>query len=213
MDIIYCAGGGKILAEIAIQEGFLYGSRSDDIREIPRCNGLIDVNWKKYDWEDHLKAVKNHRPKYAVVPDIESWKSLDRALEMAKALEEICERVIIVPKQHGITSNIPLKYIIGISVPTSYSGFIPFSRELINRDIHLLGGSPNQQKELWQYYMKMNIHITSVDINCHNKVSSFGKYWNGHKWIFDGNHAIDKYEAFRRSCKGIMSMWRELNAL
>ncbi len=213
MDVIYCAGGGKILAEIAIQEGFLYGSRSDDIREFPRCNGLIDINWKKYNWEDHLKAVKSHQPKYAVVPDIEDRKCLRKALEMAEILEEVCGRVIIVPKRHDIIKKIPQKYIIGISVPTSYSGFIPFTSELKNREIHLLGGSPNQQKELWRYYKKMKVCITSVDINCHNKVSNFGNYWNGYKWNFDGDHVIDKYEAFRRSCKGIMNMWRELHAL
>ena len=208
MDVIYCAGGGKILADIAIQEGFLYGSRSDDVREIPRCNGLIDINWKKYNWEDHLAAVKKHKPKYAVVPDIENIKSLEKAMKMAKDLEGFCQRVIIVPKRHGIISNIPQKYIIGISVPTSYSGYISHASELKNRDIHLLGGSPNQQKELWQYYKVMNAHVISVDINCHNKVSNYGNYWNGYKWIYDGNHIIDKYEAFRRSCKGIMSMWR-----
>ena len=61
MDVIYCAGGNKRLAKIAIDHGFLYGARSDDIRDI-RCNGLIDVNWKDYVWDDHYSAIKIHKP-------------------------------------------------------------------------------------------------------------------------------------------------------
>lgn len=210
MDIIYCAGGGKILAEIAIVEGFLYGSRSDDIREVPRCNGLIDIDWKNYDWEEHKFAVKEHRPKYAVVPDVCNEDDLSYSMKLAQEIEKHCENVIVVPKVKDIIYRIPNKYIIGISVPTSYSGFIPRVSNLEKRKIHLLGGSPNQQKELWKYYSIMGLEVTSVDINCHNKASNYGNYWNGYKWVHEGKHKIDKYEAFRRSCVGILSMWEEL---
>jgi len=213
MDLIYCAGGGRILAEIAIREGFLYGSRSDDVRETPRCSGLIDINWKNYDWEKHLAAVQKHKPKYAVAPDIEAYGRVKATLELAKRLEDVCGRVIVVPKRKNIIKHIPLRYIIGISVPTSYSGYMPDSSELIGRELHLLGGSPRQQKILWQNFNSLSIPVKSIDINCHNKVSSFGKYRDGEKWAFEGKHQIDKYEAFRRSCKGIITMWKAMGAI
>lgn len=119
MDVIYCAGGGKVLAEIALAEGFLYGARSDDIRPEPRCNGLIDINWKEYDWVEHVKAVKQHKPKYAVVPDITRIVDYNLAIEYAEEMEDYCGYVIIVPKIPGIIKNIPQKYVIGVSIPTS----------------------------------------------------------------------------------------------
>jgi hypothetical protein len=213
MDVIYCAGGGKILAKIAIEEGFLYGSRSDDIRPEPRCNGLIDINWENYNWLSHLEAVRSHRPKYAVVPDITQLREYSRVLRLAIRVEPFCQRVIVVPKVDSIIKCIPRKYIIGISVPTSYSGFLPKVDELKGREIHLLGGSPGQQRELWKYFRSMGISILSVDVNTHNKVSNFGNYWNGNKWVYEGRYKLDKYQAFRKSCKGIINMWRKLGAL
>ncbi|NLE89805.1 MAG: hypothetical protein GX602_02530, partial [Dehalococcoidales bacterium] len=106
MDLIYCAGGNTKLAKIAIEEGFLYGSRSDDIRDV-HCNGLIDIKWENYDWIDHVCKVKSHRPKYAVVPDILSVDKLPHALSKAEELEPYCGKVIIVPKVHGLISQIP----------------------------------------------------------------------------------------------------------
>ncbi|HJR79993.1 MAG TPA: DUF6610 family protein [Anaerolineales bacterium] len=213
MDLIYCAGGGKVLADIAIEEGFLYGARSDDAREFPRCNGLIDINWKNYDWGRHLETVEKHRPKYAVAPDIEKNDDLDKTLSLASSLEYLCDRVIIVPKNNNLLHHIPKKYVIGISVPTSYSGFIPNPDDLTGRDVHLLGGSPKQQKMLWMQYQSLKISVISLDVNCHNKVSSFGKYWDGKRWFREGKYSLDKYDAFRRSCKGIKQMWTELGAI
>jgi len=212
MDVIYCAGGGKVLAQIAIEEGFLYGARSDDIRPEPRCNGLIDIKWDDYDWVQHLNAIQFHRPKYSVVPDITSLRELGRILRLATRTEPFCQRVIVVPKIDSIVRFIPRKYLIGVSVPTSYAGFLPETKELVGREIHLLGGSPRQQRELWIYFKKMKIKVNSVDVNTHNKVSNFGNYWNGSKWIFEGRYKIDKYQAFRKSCQGILKMWKELGA-
>jgi hypothetical protein len=213
MDIIYCAGGGRILAEIAQEEGFMYGSRSDDVRTDPRCNGIIDINWRNYQWQSHLAAVQAHQPRYAVATDIVNRASFAVVMKLATELERCCERVIIVPKQKGLVSKIPRKYVIGISIPTSYSGFIPQCEELSGRDVHLLGGSPKQQQHYWKQYQGLDINVTSLDINCHNKVSSFGKYWDGSKWVHEGIHVIDKYEAFRKSCQGIMAMWKALGAI
>jgi hypothetical protein len=212
MDLIYCAGGNKRLANIAIEEGFLYGARSDDIRDL-RCNGLIDINWKEYNWESHVNLVAQHKPKYAVVPDILQKRQLEKVLSYAEELKAYCERVIIVPKLHNIIKLIPRNFVIGISVPTSYAGFLPKTDELVDRKVHFLGGSPRQQRELWKHYTKWGIHVTSVDGNSHSKASDYGSYWNGNNWCDTERATIGKYDAFRKSCRGIMKMWGQLGVL
>lgn len=211
MDIIYCAGGNRALASIAMEEGFMYGARSDDLRRGLRCNGLIDIKWKKYDWRKHKFLVSEHRPKYAVVPDVESRDSLALAITLAEELKDYCHRVIIVPKIPGLVAGIPRDYLIGISVPTSYAGFLPSPLELSGHQVHLLGGTPGQQRQIWRYYGLMGISITSVDSNSHSKASDYGSYWNGTKWC--DRDGLGKYEAFRLSCQGIMKMWRALGAI
>jgi hypothetical protein len=211
MDIIYCAGGNSRLAAIAIEEGFLYGARSDDIRSL-RCDGIIDINWKDYDWKKHLAIVADHKPKYAVVPDIVDSREVPRTLRLAEQLA-LYTRSIIVPKVPNIVQFIPRIHIIGVSVPTTYAGFLPDVSELEGRSVHLLGGSPKQQRELWCIYKKMNIEVTSVDLNSHSKASDFGSYWDGDRWCDSERHSIGKYKAFRKSCRGIIKMWGSLGVI
>lgn len=212
MDIIYCAGGNSKLAEIAIDEGFLYGARSDDIRQL-HCNGLIDINWKNYDWDSHILAVKYHNPLYAVVPDIINSKDLDKTLLQIHEIKRYCDRVIVVPKIQNIIRFFPSDVVIGVSVPTSYAGFLPDMTELRHHDVHLLGGSPGQQRDLWISYESNDIRVVSVDCNSHSKVSDFGSFWDGQKWSKMEDKYIGKYEAFRLSCKGIIKMWEKLGAI
>lgn len=179
MDVIYCAGGNKKLAEIAIAQGFLYGSRSDDIRDI-RCNGMIDINWKNYNWINHLAAVEEHRPKYAVVPDIFDINELARLMEQAKSIEKLKSKVIIVPKAHKILENIPDNWVIGISVPSSYSGFLPNISEIKHRKFH--GGSgwlPNSEIKavLGKYWTE-------------NRVRELLKLGSGVFWEESGNGIV-----------------------
>ncbi len=213
MDVIYCAAGNTRLATIAIEEGFLYGGRSDDIRRKLRCDGLIDINWKNYDWDRHVKLVKEHRPKYAVVPDITRVRQLDITLELAQELAQYCEHIIVVPKVPDVIGYIPKQYIIGVSIPTSYAGFVPNMSELTYRTVHLLGGTPRQQRDYWKHYQQTNIVVTSVDTNSHSKASDFGSYWDGTKWCDAERKGIGKYGAFRKSCQGIMRMWARLGAI
>lgn len=212
MDVIYCAGGNIKLARIAMEAGFLYGARSDDIRSL-RCNGLVDINWLSYDWRRHIEVVAVHRPKYAVAPDILDVRETPRVLRLAEQLGEYCYKVIIVPKVPNIVGYIPQACIVGVSVPTTYSGFLPTLSELRGRKVHLLGGSPRQQRELWLYYSSAGIAVTSVDSNSHGKASDFGSYWDGDRWCDRERDRIGKYEAFRKSCQGIMRMWRILGAI
>lgn len=213
MDLIYCAGGNRKLANIAVEEGFLYGARSDDIRQGLRCEGLIDIRWDNYDWHRHLDHVAFHQPKYAVVPDVMDPHDLAHTLQLATQLEAHCHRVIVVPKVPGVVKDIPSTYLVGISVPTSYAGFLPNSEELKGRDLHLLGGSPLQQRNLWLEYNSIKAKVLSVDLNCHAKASDFGSYWDGSKWRDDERASIGKYPAFRKSCRGIVRMWKSLGAL
>ncbi len=212
MDVIYCAGGNIRLANIAIEEGFLYGARSDDVRSL-RCNGLIDVKWDNYNWQRHIELTATHRPKYAVAPDIMVMRQVPRALRLAERLAKYCHKVIVVPKIHGIIKYIPTEYVIGVSVPSSYSGFLPDIEELSGREVHLLGGTPRLQRMLWLCYHLKDIIVTSCDSNSHSKASDFGCYWDGDRWCDKERLWIGKYGAFRKSCRGIISMWKKLGAL
>ena len=213
MDVIYCAGGNVRLAKIAIEEGLLYGARSDDIRRGIRCDGLIDIRWNDYDWRHHVEMVALHKPKYAVAPDVEDTSEYPRLLELAHELEAYCGRTIMVPKVDGIAGLIPSRFLVGISVPTSYSGYLPAASEIAGRELHLLGGSPAQQRELWRYYQQIGATVVSSDLNCHNKASDFGSYWDGFQWRDNERDTIGKYEAFRKSCRGILRMWQFLGAV
>ena len=67
--IIYCAGGNKRFAEIAINSGFLYGS------QLPRDKPhfpiyFADQDWKKPNHVEYLKQISILRPKMATVKDL-----------------------------------------------------------------------------------------------------------------------------------------------
>lgn len=212
MDLIYCAGGNTRLARIAIDEGFLYGARSDDIREL-RCDGLVDIDWRRYDWRRHLNAITLHRPRYAVAPDVLSLREVPRVLRLAQQIADCSARPVIVPKVPGVVRYIPREFLVGVSVPTTYAGFLPPIAELVGREVHLLGGSPRQQRELWLHYCTEGVNVVSADANCHSKASDFGSYWDGKQWCDRDRGWIGKYEAFRRSCQGIVRMWTALGAI
>lgn len=209
IDIIYCAGGNRKLAQIAKDEGFLYGARSDDIRDV-HCDGLIDVNWKSYDWKKHLSAIEIHRPKFAVVPDVQRTDCIEMAISQGWEIFEMGTIPIIVPKLFGVTKYIPAEFVIGVSVPSRYSGHLPLIWEIRKRNVHLLGGSPVWQRKLWFEFTAYGVNINSIDINCHNLASNFGSYWDGEKWNDSERETIGKYDAFKKSCQGIKRMWENI---
>lgn len=154
MDLIYCAALDGTMCCIAEKIGWNIGFRSCNP---PRCKNhkvlFIDQEFhsfyeahKEEDtfrfkqlWAEHREQVRIWKPKYATIPDIFDERGLDLALKMAAELENYSEYQILIPKYDCI-DDIPEKYIVGYSVPTTYGGTEIDIERFKGRKIHLLGG-------------------------------------------------------------------------
>lgn len=216
IDLVYCAGGNERLSQIAHEEGWLLGKRSDAYL---RCQAptFIDIDYKHPDFEMHLHEVAKYRPKYATVPDLSeeciSSSDIDRALNQYEQLSAHCEIPLIVPKLPGQLAMLPAEVAIGYSIPSSYGGAQYPLWELAGRRVHLLGGSPKMQMQIF-LYLSAIAEVTSLDGNYAQKIATrFGKYWDK-VWIqHPGVAAKEKdiyYECWRISCRNILSAWEKL---
>lgn len=217
LDLIYCAAGNPTLVEIAHEEGWQLGMRSDasPMRYPPV---FIDVDYKHPDFERHLEVVARYHPKYATVPDLseEAITSQDvaRAILQAERLQPHCEVVLIVPKLSGHIALLPENVPIGYSVPSRYGGASYPIWELAGRRVHLLGGSPRKQ---FQSYLHLSAISTvmSVDGNYGHKMAiSYAMYWHKHQWHYHpekDSGGKDLYQqCWRISCRNLMVAWRRL---
>lgn len=221
MELIYCAGGNKRFAQIAIDAGFLYGSQLPATVYHPLH--FADQNWKKPDMDRYIAELQKHRPAVATVLDLEHKSQLPEVLGWAEAAATIVQRVIIIPKISGVISQLPRRVagaevVLGYSVPTSYGGTEIGLWEFDGWPVHFLGGSPQAQMHL-RYYLR----VVSADGNMANKMAtSRGQFWapgnakakdrywpklqeaDGSAWGKDA-----PYEAFRRSCENIAAAWHK----
>jgi hypothetical protein len=220
VDVIFCAGGNRRFAEIALSEGMLYGLRGDYVAYWPPV--MIDIPFEKFWrmnkqgeltgepnwslWKAQLEKVERMRPLMALAPDFISPGYRRLVVRMACQLVEAgIERVIVCPKFMGAIALIPDWLVIGISVPTSYAGFLPPINELRGRQVHLLGGAPKDQIDLVRYYAMHGIEVISVDCNMHQRAAQKGSFFSGRVWRYLGKGVLTTDEAFRRSCKNIMA--------
>lgn len=214
MTLIYCAGRGGRFAEIAVAAGFSYGCRSDYRPSHPVA--FADLDWKRPNREQHLAFVREHRPRFAVAPDILALDDLPDVLAYGERLAAYAERVLIVPKVAGVMEALPrLPWLmIGYSVPTQYGGadalLLP---ELAGWDVHLLGGSPQAQLTLAPY-----MRVVSVDGSAATKAARFGTWFCSRRrqWVSrrEGVAAGPDlpYRTFERSCSEIVRAWKGASA-
>lgn len=187
IDLIYTFAADHTCC-IAVKSGFYYGIRSTAQvcpaaeKEYHRVK-FIDNEYHKYDHKKHLDVVAQYLPRYATVRDIMTeeqceeagieYYSFDQILRWAEELEQYAENVILIPKYDCI-DEIPEKYVLGYSVPTSYGGTpLPIER-FKGRRIHLLGGSPMLQ---YQYFQAAYEDVVSLDTNYIHKISTVGSIW------------------------------------
>lgn len=223
ITLIYCAGGNKRYYEIATAHGFRYGSQLPNTVYGPLW--FADQNWKKPDRAAYMAALAQHRPSMASVLDLERKEQLSEVLSWAEEAAQHAERVMIIPKAHGIIRHLPRRIgradvVLGYSVPTTHGGTSVWLEEFATWPIHLLGGSPQAQM---RYYVRLRgiADVISADGNMSNKMSHNCRFWRvekgpkGHwvqlkevgeaEWGRDANA-----EAFRRSCQNIIEAWRNL---
>lgn len=177
---------------IASSFGFNLGMRSDKNASCGNCKiGFIDNDFMKYDHETHLSQLDKYRPKLTSVIDYFSEYQCSelgipyRALEEIEGYAEDCskyaEQVILIPKTEDgikdISNIIKSGWIIG--VPTGSFGkaqIIP-PQKFTEYDVklHILGGSPKTQTDIFSIARDQVISMDSSFISTHTIKKI---YWN-----------------------------------
>jgi len=227
IDLIYCAAGNKVLAEIAIGAGWLYGGRLPD--PVYFQPYFADQEYEAPNRTGYMSALEHYRPNIATVIDWEEPDQLPNVLSWAEeAAQWVQETVVIIPKVHGGVRQLPRRIggktvRLGYSVPTSYGGTEVQAWEFTGWGVHLLGGSPHEQMRLTQYF-----NVESADTNYHMKLANeHCQFWQpgtaryaanrffpqlveaeGEKWNGGGKKSGANIEAFRRSSIAIAQAWR-----
>ena len=174
---------GRQVLKIASRFGWLPGARYTNLRDIRGSDlvGLIDIDWRDYDFKKHLATVKAIRPMLTVARDVEDEKHLPRILDQAWELSTWCPNVIIVPKDpklaHELKQRIPRRFILGFSVPTKYGGTRIPLEYFQGRAVHLLGGRPDTQRRIADF-----VKVVSVDSNRFTIDASYGDFFDGQKF-------------------------------
>jgi hypothetical protein len=181
VDVIYTFSCSDATCCVAHKSGLLYGVRSTDRACDRHPIAFIDNEFKSYDHDLHREVVAQFRPKYATVRDIMTRKQcreagveyydLDQIMRWAEELEAHAENVIVIPK-YDCLKDIPDRYVLGYSIPTSYGGTPMPIEAFAGRRIHLLGGSPKRQ---YQHWSAVPDDVVSVDTNYINMVSAHGR--------------------------------------
>jgi len=199
---------GRKTLRIAVKYGWLPGARYTNLRDIAGFPsvGLIDVDWRSYDFKQHLHAVKETRPILTVAKDIEHEFEFERILDQAENLSRWASAVVVVPKfpdfGPSFLRRIPKKFLLGYSVPTRYGGTRIPLKHFVGRPIHLLGGRPDVQFKLSRI-----LHVYSVDGNRITLDATYGDYFDGQ--AFRPHPSGGYYRCIRASLVAINKLWRQ----
>ena len=191
---------------IAQNLGWLPGARYHEIRHVRKQTsvGLIDVNWKNYNFDKHLKAIQLKRPLLTVAQDIVRPDQVEMVLRQAKLLSKYVSFVVVVPKIRGIVkmflSNLNSKFVAGYSIPTGYGGTTVPIEEFIGHPVHLLGGRPDVQRALAQ-----KLEVISIDSNRLTLDASYGDSFDGE--TFRPNAKGGLYNCISDSIVNINRLW------
>lgn len=219
MDLIFCAGGNREFFQVAFEAGYMLGLRSGYASYNYRID-FVDNEYKRPQFEKHLKVVIKHQPKYATVPDLSgkevASQDIERAMHQYNQLSRCCQIPLIIPKHPGQIAKLPPHVAIGYSVPTTYGDAGYDLWELQGRKVHLLGGSPLEQMKIFRL-LSGRAQIISADGNMAMGVArNFAQYWD-HGWIDHPEKGTpDKslyLECWSWSCANIWREWEELVVL
>jgi hypothetical protein len=120
-------------------------------------------------------------------------------LTQVSDLVDLGVRPMCCPKFTGATYDIPAGVIIAISVPTDYAGFLPDPAEIAGRELHFLGGHPDQFVLLRQKYRQSQ--LMSCDCSAIFQKAQFGAFWSARRntWRYVKNrfstHALTRMSA------------------
>lgn len=180
IEFIGCRGNDPDAPRLLAAEGWRYGSRSDN--KIHAWPYFIDINWESYIWSKHLAVIERWRPTMAMVADYEYPHQKELMLSQIGDIEALGVRPMACPKFPGAAYDIPAGVIIAISVPVGegkYSGYLPEPKEVRGRDLHFLGGHPDQFAILKHDYRQAT--LISVDCSAIFQKAQFGAYWSARR--------------------------------
>lgn len=177
-ELIFCADGNLKHARIALASGWSYGVRLPGrgmLADAPLA--LADQDWRRPDRQRYMACLAQHRPRLAVVLDWEREEQLPEVLSWAdEAAQYAQEAVLIVPKVPGGVPLLPQRIgskdvRLGYSVPTSHGASPLGLWEFAGWPVHLLGGSPQRQYEVWQY-LHLIASVPSLDGNMAKRMAT-----------------------------------------
>ncbi|MEO1333710.1 MAG: DUF6610 family protein [Myxococcota bacterium] len=172
---------GPPVASLALRYRWWRGARYTELRHIRRARriGLIDIPWKRYDFDYHLRAVRRYRPRMTVLRDIERGVRIDSILRQAEQLGKHAGVLIAVPKRRGAIEQLERvglpNLILGYSVPTRHGGTQLPTSAFSGWPVHLLGGHPRVQRKLAE-----KLDVVSLDCNRLSIDAAFGDTFDGH---------------------------------
>jgi len=208
----YVAHSQKVL-ELAIRHGWRPGARYTNLRDIKNISfrgvGFLDIDWKNYSFEKHLRAAEIAMPFITVAEDVINREDPQRILRQADLLKKYANNVIIVPKDirlsDEINTEIPDHFILGYSVPTRYGGTRIDPRRF-ERPVHLLGGRPDAQRKLADL-----MPVCSIDCNRFTIDAKFGDYFDGQTFRPHPEGGYDN--CLTSSLENIDRLWMDYSAL
>lgn len=202
LKVFYVRGGDKTAPDIATASGMAYGTRNDYKAYAPVQ--MIDIKWTNYDWARYIRRVDEYRPPMAMVADYESPDQKELLYSQIRDLERLqIQRIMICPKFDQAVKDVPLDFIIAVSVPTTYAGFLPDYSHLKGRSVHLLGGRPEKQAEILQKIIGAGANVVSVDGSYHAMKAAHGQWFDGGRWLQVGQRSESTVDLTIASGKNI----------
>lgn len=198
----------KRVLRIAVRYGWLPGARYTNLRDVREFTkiGFVDIDWKNYNFERHVRAVKATRPLLTVARDIEHYSQLKAVLKQADELAKYAEQVVVVPKDRRLVPymrSIASSFILGFSVPTKYGQTLIPAHCFDGWPVHLLGGRPDRQRALAEV-----LNVVSVDCNRFTLDAAYGDYFDGETFR---PHPMGGYDrCVADSLRNINRLWRGL---
>lgn len=226
-DLIFCSGGDKGFARLAVEAGFRYGAQLPNTVHDYAPLYFADQDWKRPNREAYLAALAQHRPTLGTVLD---WERDDQFAEVLAWAEDVARHVqvvVLIPKVIGGIARLPRviggrPIRLGYSAASTYGGAAVPVWEFIGWPVHVLGGSPHRQMKMAHY---LDVH--SCDGNVARRMAvthcafwapgtatnSKNRWWPQLGDLGEASWGKDApYEAFRRSCKAILAAWRQLGS-
>lgn len=240
LRLIFSSGGNERLTQIAMEAGWLPGARVPCTVYFPPY--FVDNEYRDFKRAPYIAAVEKHQPVMATLLDLEHWYQLDDVLSLGERIAPFVQEVlIIIPKVDGIIRHLPREIggkavWLGYSIATSNGGTRVPIREFEGWNVHLLGGSPQEQMRLARGrtprpFMRslldaheVKLNVVSADTNYHQeRANAHAAVWvNGtakgcKNRYFPTLKELDlhiehdaPYIAFEKSCRNIMQAWRNL---